>query len=82
MPNMTSGTALHTEDTDLVAELKKDLEDEAGDHDKYLKLAMAADEKYPWRGYGAILRDIAKEEGIHRKHIQMILEDMHVGQEE
>lgn len=78
MAEMNNGTALHREETDLVADLKKDLEEEAGDHDKYLKLATVADEKYPCRGYGSILRGIAKEEEVHRKHIQMILEDMHV----
>lgn len=66
-----------SEEIDVVSELKKDLEDEGADNEKYMKLAMAADKKYPCRGYGAILRDIAKEEAIHHKHIKMILEDMH-----
>lgn len=60
----------------LKDELMKDHELEAGDHDKYLKLADHADEEYPDRGYGSILRDIAKEEEIHRKHIGAILDDI------
>lgn len=65
------------EEIDIAAELKKDLEDEEADNNKYMKLAEAADMKYPCRGYGAILRDIAREEAVHHKHIKMILEDMH-----
>ena len=80
---MASGTDMsavtaENQEMDIVEELKKDLEDEGADNEKYLKLAAAADMQYPCRGYGAILRDIAKEEAIHHKHIKMILEDMHV----
>lgn len=79
MANGTDMSAVTAEnqEMDIVEELKKDLEDEGADNEKYLKLAAAADKKYPCRGYGAILRDIAKEEAIHHKHIKMILEDMH-----
>lgn len=70
------------EEIDIVAELKKDLEDEEADNSKYMKLAAAADMKYPCRGYGAILRDIASEEATHHKHIKMILEDMHAPMED
>ena len=70
------------EELDIVAELKKDLEDEEADNGKYMKLAAAADMKYPCRGYGAILRDIAREEAVHHKHIKMILEDMHASMED
>lgn len=73
--------AAEEEEINLAAELKKDLEDEENDNGKYMKLAMEADKKYPCRGYGAILRDIAKEEAIHHKHIKMILEDMHAEME-
>lgn len=69
------------EEIDVVAELKKDLEDEEADNGKYTKLAAAADMKYPCRGYGSILRDIAREEAVHHKHIKMILEDMHASME-
>lgn len=80
MANGTDMSAVTAEnqEVDIVEELKKDLEDEGADNEKYMKLAAAADAKYPCRGYGAILRDIAKEEAIHHKHIKMILEDMHV----
>lgn len=67
---------MHTE-LDLKAELEKANNEEESDTEKYMKLAAIADEKYPHRGYGAILRDIGKEESIHKKHIKMILEDMH-----
>lgn len=64
-------------DIDIIAELKKDLESEDGDHQKYIRLAEAADEKYPCKGYGSILRAIAREEESHHRHIKMMLEDMH-----
>lgn len=67
-----------SEEIDIVAELKKDYDSEEADNDKYMKLAAAADAKYPCRGYGSILRAIAKEEETHRKHIKLILEDMHM----
>ena len=70
------------EEIDFAAELKKDLEDEENDNGKYMKLAAEADKKYPCRGYGAILRDIAREESVHHKHLRMILEDMHSKMEE
>ena len=79
--NNTALAMPEAEEIDIVSELKKDLEDEASDHEKYMKLADAADEKYPCRGYGAILRDIAREEGVHHRHIKMILDDMHVPME-
>lgn len=60
----------------LKDELVKDHEAEMADNDKYMKLAAAADEMYPCRGYGSILRDIAREEEIHRKHIKAIIDDM------
>lgn len=66
------------EELDIAAELKADYESEEADNDKYLKLAEAADKKYPCRGYGSILKEIAREEETHRRHIKMILEDMHV----
>lgn len=61
---------------DLKTMLEEDHEEEINDHDKYMKQAMMADEKYPCRGYGSILRDIAREEEIHRRHIKAILDDM------
>lgn len=78
----TTAAANEEKEIDIVEELKKDLEDEETDNGKYMKLAAAADAKYPCRGYGAILRDIAREESIHHKHIKMILEDMHASMED
>lgn len=78
MATTINTTEIKPEEIDIAEELKKDYESEEADNGKYLKLAEAADMKYPCRGYGAILRDIAREEETHRKHIKMILEDMHV----
>ena len=52
--------------------------DEWKDSGKYVSLAKLADEEYPGEGYGAILRDIAKEEAIHLKHLQEILSDINL----
>lgn len=68
-------TVKHAE-IDLKKELEMAHEDEESDVEKYMKLAAYADEHHPRCGYGQILRDIAKEESQHRKHIKMILEDM------
>ena len=76
MADSKNAVAATNTEVDLKAMLEEDHESEMSDHDKYMELAMIADEKYPCRGYGAILRDIAKEEEIHRKHIKAILEDM------
>ena len=67
---------IETEEVNLKEELEKDLEDEASDYDKYMKLADLAAAKYPGCGYDAILRDIAHEEKTHHKHIKAILADM------
>jgi rubrerythrin len=77
-----NGASETEEEINITDALKKDYESESADHDKYEKLAMAADKQYPCRGYGAILRDIAREEEVHRRHIRMILEDMHATMEE
>ena len=61
---------------DLKAILQEDHEEEMADHEKYLEQAEMADKKYPHRGYCFILRDIAKEEEIHRRHIKAILDDI------
>ena len=64
-------------EVDLKAELEKDVEDEASDVMKYMNLADLAESKYPHHGYASILRDIAKEEMTHNKHLRDILDDMH-----
>lgn len=63
-------------EVNLEEELMADYESEMGDNEKYLKLAEEADKMYPCRGYGAILRDIAREEEVHRRHLRLIIEDM------
>ena len=64
------------EDINIREELENDLEDEKGDVSKYMELAHWAEMHYPGHGYAAILRDIAKEEAVHHKHIKEILDDM------
>ena len=49
---------------------------EETDVDKYTKLAEVADKEYPDRGYGSIIRDIAKEEASHKKLLSEIIEDL------
>lgn len=44
----------------------------------YLKLSEFAKEKYPNCPYAQILKDIAKEERVHRNHIKAILKDLNV----
>lgn len=55
----------------LKAQLEVAIEEEASDAEKYMKMAEEAPEKY-----APILRDIAHEELIHRKHLLAIHEDM------
>lgn len=69
-------TKVNKEDT-LLDLLQEDVEAEESDNEKYLKLANHADQEYPDRGYGSILRDIAKEENIHHKHLIDIINDIH-----
>jgi rubrerythrin len=77
MANTTNSQPVEEkEEMNLKDELIAAHEDEASDVEKYMKLAELADEKYPSRGYGSILRDIGKEESVHKKHIKLILEDM------
>ena len=44
----------------------------------YLKLSEIAKEKSPNCPYVQILKDIAKEESVHRNHIKAILKDLNV----
>ena len=69
------------EEIDLVDAIQKDIEDEESDNGKYMELAKIADEKFPCRGYGSILRTIAKEEAVHHKHLKAILADIHKNQD-
>lgn len=56
---------------DFYSLLKGYVEDEAKDKDKYVKLA----EKAPTEKARKILLDISREENIHRKFLQEILND-------
>lgn len=77
MANTTNSQPVEEkEEMNLKDELMAAHEDEASDVEKYMKLAEIADEKYPDCGYGSILRDIGKEESVHKKHLKSILEDM------
>lgn len=67
---------------EMITSLREDLDSENSDYDKYMKLAESMDEKFPKRGYGGILRDIAKEEMTHQLHIKYMLKDMGADEEE
>ena len=62
---------------DMLKRLEEALEDEAADVEKYTDMAATAAKEWPDAGYCAILRDIAKEEKVHHRHIQEIIDDMH-----
>lgn len=52
------------------------LKDEENGVDEYNELAKELDTLCPDKGYGFILRNIAKEESIHKKLIKEIMDDM------
>jgi rubrerythrin len=56
--------------TSFAAKLKDYIKEEKADSNKYQKLASIAPEKY-----APIIRDIAKEEGTHMRHLEMILNE-------
>ena len=58
---------------DIRKMVEESIQDETNDVEKYTKMSEALKEKYPCEGYWAILRDIAREEGVHKKHLDMIL---------
>ena len=62
---------------EMLKRLEEALEDEAADVDKYTAMADSAAQKWPDSGYSAVLRDIAKEEKVHHRHVQEIIDDMH-----
>lgn len=61
---------------DLRDMVKESIQEEENDAEKYIKMEMMALEKYPCKGYDAILRDIAREERVHKRHLESILADM------
>ena len=60
----------------LKDKLKTAVQDEKKGATDYTALAEEADTMYPDKGYGSILRDIAREEETHKEHIEAILKDM------
>lgn len=62
--------------TDLKEALVNQFLDECKGTEDYLKLSEMASHKYPNTPYAQILRDIAKEEHVHKNHIKAILKDM------
>ena len=65
---------------DKVADLKEALVnqflDECKGTEEYLELSEMAGHKYPDTPYAQILKDIAREERVHKNHIKAILKDM------
>ena len=62
--------------TDLKEALVDQFLDECKGTKEYLELSEMAGHKYPNTPYAQILRDIAKEEHVHKNHIKAILKDM------
>ena len=63
---------------DLKEKLMTSYKDEEKGAKEYQDLADLADEQFPDKGYGSILRTMSKEEGLHRSHLKAILTDMGV----
>ena len=63
-------------DMTFINALKDALADEAADIEKYMGLAEQACEHSEFKKFAPILRDIAKEEQVHHKHIASILHDL------
>ena len=65
---------------DKVVDLKEALVnqffDECKGTEEYLELSEVAGHKYPDTPYAQILKDIAREEHVHKNHIKAILKDM------
>lgn len=62
--------------TDLKEVLVDQFLDECKGTKEYLELSEMAGHKYPNTPYAQILKDIAKEERVHKNHIKAILKDM------
>ena len=65
---------------EMVKKLQEAIEDESADVEKYTEMAETAAAAYPETAYAAVLRDIAREEGVHKRHLEEILSDMHAGE--
>lgn len=66
---------MDTEKT-LLEQIEEAMTEESADTKKYLDMAAVAQKSYPKKGYGSVLRDIAKEESVHHRHLQAILSDI------
>lgn len=62
--------------TDLKEALVNQFLDECKGTEEYLELSEMAGHKYPSTPYAQILKDIAREERVHKNHIKAILKDM------
>lgn len=62
--------------TDLKEALANQFLDECKGTKEYLELSEMAGHKYPDTPYAQILKDIAREERVHKNHIRAILKDM------
>lgn len=62
--------------TDLKEALANQFLDECKGTEEYLELSEIAGHKYPNTPYAQILKDIAREERVHKNHIKAILKDM------
>lgn len=62
--------------TDLKEALVNQFLDECKGTEEYLELSEMAGHKYPNTPYAQILKDIAREERVHKNHIKAILKDM------
>ena len=72
----TEGSWEEEKITDLKEALVNQFLDECKGIEEYLELSEMAGHKYPNTPYAQILKDIAKEEHVHKNHIKAILKDM------
>ena len=72
----TEGSWEEEKITDLKEALVNQFIDECKGTEEYLELSEMAGHKYPDTPYAQILKDIAKEEHVHKNHIKAILKDM------
>lgn len=62
--------------TDLKEALVNQFLDECKGTEEYLELSKMAGREYPGTPYAQVLKDIAREEHVHKNHIKVILRDM------
>ena len=78
MTNDTQSNEWNDEEksVDLKQALIDQFFDECKGTQEYLALSTLSKEQYPNTPYAQILKDIAKEEHVHKNHIKAILKDM------